>query len=256
MRLVSPGGASQTLSLTTLGAGDVVDRPYAVRSEAGEEMVLTNNFNKSFRLALEGGGDHNSFGVPSDIPISQDVDIAFLDFNMGDIDGAIAIYERLYAQNSSSVVIANNLASLLATWKSADPQAVTRASAVARRLKDTQVPAFMDTYGWIQHLNGDSQAALPYLEGAAAGLAEDPIVQLHLGVVQAAVGKTETAKAQLQKGLDMLPEGQDGPSITAARETLARLNAPAAPEAGQDGATQDGSSGDQAAAPAAEQVNN
>ncbi len=172
----------------------------------------------------------------------------------GDIDGAIAIYERLYAQNSSSVVIANNLASLLATWKSADPQAVTRASAVARRLKDTEVPAFMDTYGWIQHLNGDSQAALPYLEGAAEGLAEDPIVQLHLGVVQAAVGKTEAATAQLQKGLDMLPEGQDGPSVTAARETLARLNAPAAPqEAGQDGATQDGSSGDQAAASAAEQ---
>lgn len=156
----------------------------------------------------------------------------------GDIDGAIAIYDRLYARDSSSVIVANNLASLLATWKSDDPAAVARASAVARRLKDTDVPALMDTYGWIQHLNGDSQAALPYLEGAAAGLADDPIVQLHLGVVQAAVGKSDAAKAQLQKGLDMLPEGREGQSITLAREALARLNAPAAapeaaPEPGQ-----------------------
>lgn len=152
----------------------------------------------------------------------------------GDIDGAIAIYEQLYARNSSSVIIANNLASLLATWKSADPQAVSRASAVTRRLKDTEVPAFMDTYGWIQHLNGDSAAALPYLEGAAEALAGDPIVQLHLGVVQAATGKTEAAKAQLQKGLDMLPPGQDGPSIIAARDTLARLNDPAAAAGGSE----------------------
>ena len=171
----------------------------------------------------------------------------------GDIDAAIAIYEKLYAQDSSSVVIANNLASLLATWKSADPQAVTRASAVARRLKDTKVPALMDTYGWIQHLNGDSQAALPYLEGAAEGLAEDPVVQLHLGIVQAAVGKTEAAKSQLQKGFEMLPEGMDGPSIKTAREALAGLEAPAAPASTaspEDGATQD-----EATAPA-DQVNN
>ncbi|WP_374301332.1 tetratricopeptide repeat protein [Paracoccus sp. (in: a-proteobacteria)] len=146
----------------------------------------------------------------------------------GDVDGAIAIYERLYARDSSSVIVANNLASLLATWKSDDPAAVARASAVARRLKDTDEPAFMDTYGWIQHLNGDSPMALPYLEGAAEGLADDPVVQLHLGVVQAAVGKADAAKAQLRKGLDMLPEGQEGQSVTAAREALARLENPAA----------------------------
>ncbi|MFC3169443.1 tetratricopeptide repeat protein [Paracoccus fontiphilus] len=146
----------------------------------------------------------------------------------GDVDGAIAIYEQLYARDSSSVIVANNLASLLATWKSDDPAALSRASAVARRLKDTDVPAFMDTYGWIQHLNGDSAVALPYLEGAAASLTGDPVVQLHLGVVQEAVGKTEAAKAQLQKGFEMLPEGQEGRSITAAREAQARLDNPAA----------------------------
>lgn len=153
----------------------------------------------------------------------------------GDVDAAIAIYDQLYAQNSDSIVIANNLASLLATWKSNDPAAVTRASTVARRLKDTDQPAFMDTYGWIQHLNGSSQAALPYLEGAAAGLPEDPMVQIHLGLVQDAVGKAEDAKAQLQKGLEMLPDGQEGPSITQARETLVRLENPGTQQPAESG---------------------
>lgn len=149
----------------------------------------------------------------------------------GDIDGAIAIYEDLYAQNSGSVIVANNLASLLSTWRANDPEAVKRASAVARRLKDTDVPAFMDTYGWIQHLNGDSLAGLPYLEGAAAGLADDAMVQIHLGLVQEAVGKSDAAKAQLTKALAMLAADAEGSSVTLARETLARLENPAAPAA-------------------------
>lgn len=180
----------------------------------------------------------------------------------GDIDGAIAIYDQLYARDSTSIIVANNLASLLATWKSDDPAAVARASAVARRLKDTTVPPFMDTYGWIQHLNGDSAAALPYLEGAAAALTQDAVVQLHLGVVQAALGKTDAAKAQLEKGLEMLPEGQEGQSITAAREALARLNAPAqageAASNGTTGGTTGGTAGEPLgdAAPAAGQATN
>ncbi|TBN38666.1 tetratricopeptide repeat protein [Paracoccus subflavus] len=171
---------------------------------------------------------------------------------MGDIDAAIAIYEQLYARDSASIIVANNLASLLATWKSEDPAAVARATAVARRLNDTTVPAFMDTYGWIQHLNGDSQAALPYLEGAAQGLPGDPIVQLHLGIVQAAVGKNDAARAQLQKGLDMLPEGQEGQSVTAAREVLARLENPAPADAAAPNPVPNPAPDDAAAVPDAE----
>ncbi|OTB00264.1 hypothetical protein M426DRAFT_324413 [Hypoxylon sp. CI-4A] len=44
-----------------------------------QSMTLTANFKTSLRLALEGGGDHNSFGVPSTDPIPKEVDHAFLD---------------------------------------------------------------------------------------------------------------------------------------------------------------------------------
>jgi transcription initiation factor TFIIH subunit 4 len=40
---------------------------------------LTKNFGESLRQALTGGGEHNSFGVPSNDPVSGGVDLAFLD---------------------------------------------------------------------------------------------------------------------------------------------------------------------------------
>ncbi|KAI1763349.1 transcription factor Tfb2 [Hypoxylon sp. FL1150] len=44
-----------------------------------QSVTLTVNFRNSLRLALEGGGDHNSFGVLSTHPISPEVDHPFLD---------------------------------------------------------------------------------------------------------------------------------------------------------------------------------
>lgn len=44
-----------------------------------QEMSLTTNFKNSLRLALEGGGSHNSFGVPSSLPVEPSFDVAFLD---------------------------------------------------------------------------------------------------------------------------------------------------------------------------------
>ena len=84
----------------------------------------------------------------------------------GDIDGAIAIYEALYARDSSNVVVANNLASMIATYRD-DPASLDRAFAVARRLRGLDVPAFQDTYGWIEYRRGNIADALPDLEAAA-----------------------------------------------------------------------------------------
>jgi transcription initiation factor TFIIH subunit 4 len=42
-------------------------------------MQLTTNFRNSLRLALSGGGTHNSFGVPSGLTIPPEIDIPFLD---------------------------------------------------------------------------------------------------------------------------------------------------------------------------------
>ncbi len=52
--VVSPGGASQTLSLAALGGGDVVERSYAVRSAANEEARTVSGF--SLAALLEAAG--------------------------------------------------------------------------------------------------------------------------------------------------------------------------------------------------------
>lgn len=120
----------------------------------------------------------------------------------GDIAGAIDIYETLYARNSSSPVVANNLASLLVTYRD-DAQSLDRADTIGRRLNGTDVPAFQDTYGYIQFRRGNLDEALTYLEPAAAGLPNDPVVQFHLGEAYAALDRPEDALAQMRRALDI-----------------------------------------------------
>ncbi|KAI8674713.1 RNA polymerase II transcription factor B subunit 2 [Fusarium keratoplasticum] len=51
----------------------------APSKERPQEMQLTANFKTSLRLALSGGGTHNSFGVPSNLQVPPEIDIIFLD---------------------------------------------------------------------------------------------------------------------------------------------------------------------------------
>ena len=139
----------------------------------------------------------------------------------GDIDGAIAVYEAMYALDSGNIIIANNLASLITTHRD-DPDSLARATTIARRLKGTDVPAFQDTYGWIAHRNGNHDEALTYLEPAAAGLPNDPIAQFHLGMTYLALGRTEDARRLLTGALELAGDSPQ-PQFEAARQELAKL---------------------------------
>lgn len=140
----------------------------------------------------------------------------------GEIDAAIAIYEGLYQRNTNSVVLANNLASLLVTYKE-DSASLDRAWAIARRLRDTDVPAFQDTYGWLAFRRGEAETALPYLKNAAAGLPEDPIVQYHLAEAYVALDRSEDAIAAYERALILTQADDPRPQIEWAREKLMQL---------------------------------
>lgn len=146
-----------------------------------------------------------------------------------DIEGAIGIYESLYARDSRSLVIANNLASLLATYRE-DDESLQRAIAVAQRLRETDVPPFQDTYGWILYRRGQFQEAIKYLEPAAEALSDDPVVQFHLGKAYQALGRTADARASFRRAIDAAPENDPRPQIAQARDFLA--------ENGSDGGSQ------------------
>ena len=156
----------------------------------------------------------------------------------GRIDEAIAVYETLYAVNSDSLLVANNLASLIATYRD-DPESLDRAWAIARRMRDTDVAPLQDTYGWIAHRRGDSAEALPYLESAAAGLPDDPVVQYHLGQVYVALDRPADALRQMQRAVEIAGPGDTRSQIEEARAlvvSLAAEGAAAPADAPADGA--------------------
>ncbi len=110
----------------------------------------------------------------------------------GDLDQAIAVYEKLYPLSNHSLVVANNLASLLTTHRS-DDESLQRAQILARRLRGTRIPAFQDTYGWIAYRVGNYDEALIYLEPAARAFPDQPLVLYHLGKAYAALDRNEDA---------------------------------------------------------------
>ena len=139
----------------------------------------------------------------------------------GDFEGAISIYEDLYNRNSSVSVIANNLASLLSTMRD-DEESLERSARIARRLRGTEFPPYQDTYGWIQFRLGNLDEALEYLQPAARALADDPLVQHHLGMVYDAMGRSEDAVAQFERAIELA--GDDPrPAFDVARTKLQEL---------------------------------
>ena len=147
----------------------------------------------------------------------------------GDIDGAIEIYELMYERAPNAEVIANNLASLLATYRD-DDASLERAWTVARRLRGLEFPAFQDTYGWIAYRRGQYEEALDHLEPAAAGLATDPVVQFHLGMTYLAVGRRDDALEQLRRALELAGPDDPRPQFDIARQNVAALEADTASE--------------------------
>lgn len=139
----------------------------------------------------------------------------------GDIAGTITMYEELYSEDSTNVVVANNLASLLSTHHD-DAASVDRAYTIARRFRTSEVPQFQDTYGWIEYRRGDPAAALLHLESAAEALPNDPAILYHLGMVYAALDRSEDARKYLKLAVEIFGAANT-PQATEAREKLASL---------------------------------
>lgn len=143
----------------------------------------------------------------------------------GDIAEAIAIYEEMYAVNSNSLVIANNLASLISSYQD-NEETLQRAYTIARRLRGTEVPAFQDTYGWIRYKMGDLDEALEYIEPASGKLPEDPTIRYHLAQIYAALGRDSDALEQYRKALELIDNNSARyPFVDHVTEEITRLEA-------------------------------
>ena len=122
----------------------------------------------------------------------------------GEFDPAISEYESMLIDQPGSLIVANNLASLLADYRT-DKASVERANSLAILLRNSPVPLFQDTVGWVEYRQGNLSAAVPLLEDAAAKLPNLPIVRYHLGVTYLATGQDEKASSEFKKAQELAP---------------------------------------------------
>jgi tetratricopeptide (TPR) repeat protein len=236
-----PGSVPARFLLAGLDAieGRDADAEARLRALAAEEPALPEPHLALFRL-LAGRGDIAGADAALEAGIAAAGDAngellflrAGLRESRGDIAGAVADYETLYARSSDSAVVANNLASLLTTQAVAgetDAATLERAFAIARRLRGTEVPEFQDTYGWLLFLRGSTAEARDTLARAAAALPGNAQVQFHLGEAERALANRDAARAAYAAALAAAEAGSPLPQAAIAR---ARLAEPAAPAEG------------------------
>jgi tetratricopeptide (TPR) repeat protein len=232
---------SQPLRMMQAGVDLVAGDPAA--AEAGYRAVLADAPQNGDAwhalyavLRMQDRPDEATAALDQGIAASDDPRLRFTKASelelRGDFEGAIAVYEALYARDSSADLVANNLASLLTTHRS-DAESLERAFTIARRLRSSDVPAFQDTYGWILTRRGDPEQALDFLEPAARGMPDAMLVQFHLGMTYAALERWDEARAALERAVAVAGPDGDAAHLAEARRQLDVIAARPEAAAGQ-----------------------
>jgi cellulose synthase operon protein C len=139
----------------------------------------------------------------------------------GKTDEAIAAYEGLLAEHPNAVIVANNLASLLADTRS-DSANIRRAYELAQRFRGTELPPVKDTVGWTMHLAGKHREAADFLASAAREAPDLAVVHYHHGMNQIALNNPLVAREALRRSIE-LAKGTPFAQLDQARRALQGL---------------------------------
>jgi uncharacterized protein (TIGR03790 family) len=138
----------------------------------------------------------------------------------GEWDAAIRRYRRVIEDAPTQPIALNNLAYLLAERMQRPAEALplaTRAFAAAEN-----DPMIADTLGWIHHLLGNHHLAETLVLAAAKALPQTADVHLHAAVVLEANGKTDLARASLERALTLNTALESDDDVRALQSRLAR----------------------------------
>lgn len=139
----------------------------------------------------------------------------------GKIDDAIALYQDLIKEKPGSEVLANNLASLLAEYRS-DPASLKQAHDLAQSLKGSDQAQFQDTLGWIAYKQGNYREAGDLLASAVKQMPDVSLIRYHYGMSQLALSNKKAASKELHIAID-LAASQPFPQVEEAKQTLQGL---------------------------------
>jgi tetratricopeptide (TPR) repeat protein len=137
----------------------------------------------------------------------------------GDYEIAISEYEFVLDKQPANLIAANNLASLLLDRRT-DKASLKKAQSLAAGLRNSPIPQFKDTLGWVSYLQGDYRTAVSLSEEAAAALPDQAAVRYHLGMGYISTGQPSRAAEQLEKALKLGPNNELADQIrTALKKT-------------------------------------
>lgn len=112
-------------------------------------------------------------------------------------DKAIQLYDTFYHSNGQPEIIGNNLAMLLASYRT-DAQSNQLALSIADQLRSSKNPLYLDTAGWVYFKQGRIGDAKTILLDAQSKL-DTPVIHYHLGAVYLAEKDKTSAKYHLEK---------------------------------------------------------
>ncbi|MFN8828526.1 MAG: tetratricopeptide repeat protein [Labrys sp. (in: a-proteobacteria)] len=138
---------------------------------------------------------------------------------LGEYEKAIAEYEILFKEDPTSILVANNLASML-TDRRNDPESLERAAAMAAILRDSPLPQFRDTLGWVLVRKGDYREGVRILETTAAELPTVMMAQYHLARGYAGLGDKKRALEVLTKAQKLEGSKSEKEKVAAALREL------------------------------------
>ncbi len=110
----------------------------------------------------------------------------------------------MLAEQQGSMIVANNLASLLLDHRT-DKASLERAKSLAAILQKSPVPQFKDTLGWLSYRMGNIKDAVPLLEEAVAAMPNLPAIHYHLGLGYEAAGQIDKATDEFKMALTKSP---------------------------------------------------
>ncbi|MEM7253782.1 MAG: tetratricopeptide repeat protein, partial [Pseudomonadota bacterium] len=140
---------------------------------------------------------------------------------IGAPEKAIALYEAFLSENPKSFAAANNLSMLLVTHRQDQPS-LDRALALATPLRESGIPNYLDTLGWVHFVRGESNAAIETLQRAVELSPGQPTFLFHLGEAHRGAGQLETAEELLTEALTTTQPFPEREQAEAALQALRR----------------------------------
>ncbi|MFC1589238.1 tetratricopeptide repeat protein [Pseudomonadota bacterium] len=137
-------------------------------------------------------------GLKGDLMLS--LEMAKLYEGLGDYNASINEYEKVYEKHPDSVVLINNLAVLLSSYRN-DENSLKRAKTLADRLKSVDQAVTLDTVGWVYYKIGDYSEAVNVLNDVVEKAPDTPVFNYHLGMAMYKLGDKSGAKVHLARSL-------------------------------------------------------